>query len=66
MGILLAHDYGIAVISDNITVTISAMLIVLLYSRHEKALNTFSMRAVVIICLYQMALLSSSNLLFVQ
>ena len=49
--ILLAHDYGIAIISAT-TVTVSAMIIVILYSRHEKALNTFSMRAVVCILYY--------------
>ena len=52
-GILLAHVYNITIIPTTITVTISAMLIVLLYLRHEKALNTFSMRAVVIMSLYQ-------------
>ena len=52
-GILLPHDYVIAIISTTIAVTISAILIVLLYLRHEKALNTFSMRAVVIMSLYQ-------------
>ena len=50
-GILLAHDYGIAIISTY--AAISAILIVLLYLRCEKALNTFSMRAVVIMSLYQ-------------
>ena len=50
-GIVLAHDYGDAIISAT-TVTVSAIIIALLYSRHEKALNTFSMRAVVCILYY--------------